>query len=302
MTPLHAIVEAMRERGIEARDPSQLRTDGGLCRFESGGDKRGARNSWLVVFDHGDRCVIAFGNWRTNQSETAVIGSSKPLTPAERQCMRDAVKAAQRDRDAELARRRSRARRFANEQWRDARPATDHPYLTRKGIKPCGARVSGVQLLVPMRDGDGVLWSLQRIQPNGSKRFLRGGRVSGLFHTIDSGMDGNTAMMHEALLVCEGFATGASLHEATGIPVVVAFSARNLKEAALTMRQTYPDAAITICGDNDESGIGQKLGREAALAVGGRFCMPPQVGTDFNDLAGDGSNAICEEVTNEQER
>lgn len=302
MTPLHAIVDAMRERGIEVRDPSQLRTDGCLCRFEAKGDKRGARNSWLAVFDRGDRCVIAFGNWRTDQSETAVIGSSKPLTPTERQRMCDAVKAAQRDRDAELARRRSRARRLANELWNQARPATDHPYLARKGIKPSGARVDGLQLLVPMRDGDGVLWSVQKIQPNGSKRFLRGGRVSGLFHVIDSGMDGNTAMMHEALLVCEGFATGASLHEATGIPVVVAFSARNLKAAAIAMRQTYPDAAITICGDNDENGIGETLGREAALAVGGRFCMPPQVGTDFNDLAGDGSNAICEEMTHEQQR
>ena len=79
------------------------------------------------------------------------------------------------------------------------------------------------------------------------------------------------------------WATGASLHESTGRFTVVALDAGNLEMVALVFRCLYPNSRIVICGDNDESGVGQKAARAAAVAVGGKYILPVTVGHDWND-------------------
>ena len=81
----------------------------------------------------------------------------------------------------------------------------------------------------------------------------------------------------------QGFATGASLFEDSGYLTVVAFDAGNLKEVAISIKALYPCAEIVICADNDKSGVGEKKAREAALAIGGKYIIPPALG-DFNDM------------------
>ena len=126
--------------------------------------------------------------------------------------------------------------------WAAATPApADHAYLRRKGVQPHGLRVGADGWLqVPLHDADGALCNVQRIAPDKpadggpDKLFLKGGRVAGLWHLLGepAGAD--------AVLVCEGWATGASLHEATGLTVVAAMDAGNLAAVAEVLRRSYP--------------------------------------------------------------
>ncbi|MCW5601817.1 toprim domain-containing protein, partial [Nitrosomonas sp.] len=90
------------------------------------------------------------------------------------------------------------------------------------------------------------------------------------------------------ILISEGFATGASLHEATGEMTVIAFDANNLLPAAQKIRKKYRDIDIIVCGDNDLSGVGQKAANEAAAAVGGLVHIPDVPGSDWNDILSGG--------------
>ncbi|HIJ50357.1 MAG TPA: hypothetical protein HPP54_04755, partial [Nitrospinae bacterium] len=66
----------------------------------------------------------------------------------------------------------------------------------------------------------GEISSLQSIKESGKKSFFPNGKVSGGYHLIGD--------IGPLVLICEGYATGASLYEATGIPTVVAFNSGNL--------------------------------------------------------------------------
>lgn len=184
--------------------------------------------------------------------------------------------------------------------WDASTVATEHPYLTRKGIAPHGARVAeDGALLVPVRNPAGELVNLQRIFPNGEKRFLLGGRKSGCFHvlgTLPAGaVAGAGAQALPVVLVGEGYATAASLYESTGHPVAVAFDAGNLAKVARALRQHHPAALIVVAGDDDqatEARTGTNPGRvkakQAAEAVGGVAVFPDGLEhdkSDFNDMA-----------------
>ncbi|MFA7423551.1 MAG: DUF3987 domain-containing protein [Desulfosarcinaceae bacterium] len=124
--------------------------------------------------------------------------------------------------------------------------------------------------------------SVQKIQPDGGKRFAPGCPVAGGWFAYKG--DGGP------LLICEGLATGASLHEATGRTVLCTFSAGNLGAVARMARDRYPERTLTLAADNDtvtEARTGKNPGtdaaRAAALAVKGLVAIPPA--GDFNDLA-----------------
>ena len=175
--------------------------------------------------------------------------------------------------------------------------AAQAPYLVRKGVQGHGVRVAppGV-LCVPLRDAAGVLWNLQRIAPTRpekgtDKLFFKGGRKTGLWHWC--GDPAGAAV----LLIAEGYATAASIHQAGGWPVAVAFDAGNLIHVARELRRLYPAALLVLCGDDDcKAGArtGTNTGRvkadAAAQAVGGLVVLPAGVPSDgepvnwdFND-------------------
>lgn len=151
--------------------------------------------------------------------------SDSTMTTAEREAHRTRIKAMKAQREAEQVQRQKAASQTAAALWQQADPATAHPYLTTKAIQPHGIKTFGDKLLIPMRDTAGTLRSLQTIAPDGGKLFHPGGRVKGCYFGIGKPADG--------LIVCEGFATGASIHEATGDAVAVAFNAGNLEAVAL---------------------------------------------------------------------
>ncbi|BDU22040.1 toprim domain-containing protein [Dyella sp. GSA-30] len=298
MNLLESVVKAMRAQGMEPADIGCIRLDGVICRFDCSDDKRGRRNAWCVVFATGPRPVVSFGHWARSIRQTVVLGPGEQLTLAEREMERNARQQAMAARDAQRKHAQDRVRREAADQWQGSEPANNyHPYLIRKGIDAAGARQHGGFLLIPLRDTQGHIWNLQRIRADGAKRFLRGGRVKGLYACLGGPVAG-------ALIICEGWATGKSLHAATELPVAVAFSAGNLLAVARAMREKYPCARIVIAGDNDIKPDGSNPGLEAAKAAAAAthalLAIPPIAG-DFNDFAAQcGADTNGEANTHEQ--
>ena len=261
--------------------PECIVFDSAIHRFGPGG-----KPNWYIA--HGDGVPSAtFGSWQKGYTETVCAKREFDMTDHERQAMRDRIRAAQRQRDAERDRIQAGAAARALAIWTAAEPAIEHDYLTRKAIKPHGIRTDGRYLLIPRRDTDGKLHSLQTIAPNGEKRFMPGGRVTGTYFSI--GKPAGT------VIVCEGFATGATLSESTGCAVVVAFSAGNLMAVAVGLRAKYPDMELTIAADDDFLTVGNPgmtAARAAAAAVGAKLAVPNFDGlvrgikdTDWNDMA-----------------
>ena len=250
-----------------------------------GGDRPGSRNGWYVLNLDRELPSGAFGSWKLGTKATWCLKAPTELTPAERitlraQRRRQAVQRAQAD-----AERHAEARRQANALWEQAGEADQaHPYLVEKAVRTNGLRQDGDRLMVPVRDLDGVLHGLEFIAPDGEKRFLTGTNKRAHFYLI--GLPG------DAVVICEGYATGATIHEATEFAVAVAFDRGNLRPVAEALRKQSPNLKIIIAADNDRQTAGNP-GRadasKAAIAVGGFVAVPEfgdgEDGTDFNDLA-----------------
>ncbi|MGK2872968.1 MAG: DUF3631 domain-containing protein [Alphaproteobacteria bacterium] len=265
--------------------PAKIEADGALHRFPTNG-KHGDDSGWYILHTDGISAG-SFGCWRAGVSHTWRADIGRELTPAESQAHRKRMDAIRVEREADKAKRHADAEIRAVGIWERAQQASpDHPYAVRKGVSIDGLREHEGQLAVPMRDADGGLSSLQFIAPDGGKRFLPGGRVKGCFHLIGK--------PDATLCVCEGYATAASIHAATGQAVAVAFNAGNLEPVAMALRLKYPETKIIVCGDADKSGVGQAKAQEAAAAVGGSAVLPAftpdelaadSPPTDFNDMA-----------------
>lgn len=151
----------------------------------------------------------------------------------------------------------------------------DHPYLVRKGINPNGALQYGAQLALPLRDAHGLLHSLQFISADGDKRFLKGGRTRGCYFAI--------GQPKRVICIAEGFATGATIHQATGHATAVAFNAGNLNSVGLALRKKFPEIELRFCADDDrhtQGNPGITKAIEAARCVGGTVTVP-----DFSEGA-----------------
>ena len=142
-------------------------------------------------------------------------------------------------------------------------------------------------LVIPLQDIDGHLHSLETIAPDGAKRFLAGGAKRGHFAVVGA----EPAPLTEPdgpILICEGWATGASLHIATGHSVIAAMDAGNLLPVAEAFRARFADADLVLVADNDtkpdrDTNPGVDAARKAALAVDARIAVPEAPG-DANDL------------------
>lgn len=270
---------------------------------------RDARSVWKSIKNPTRTIASLFYDARANGYRP-----DTPYTPpsAEEQARRQAEAAAAR----EAAQRQQqenhlRVSKTAQRIWRNAAPATlAHPYLAAKGITD-PAVLGGIRqseyrgvlnLQIPIYR-DGTLYNLQSISPDGGKHFLKDGLKSGGYTVV-----GDAADTARGIVVAEGFATAASIHQATGKPVVVAFDAGNMVTVSETLAKNLPpDIPVTIAVDNDASGTGLAKARQAAALFGDRakavqpeFTMTqiqqfqrengldsqgrPKLPSDFNDL------------------
>lgn len=148
-------------------------------------------------------------------------------------------------------------------------------YLRAKGLaaSPGTYQDKRGRLIVPIQDAVGTIWSIQGISAGGFRCLKKGARKAGLFHVL------NPAVMQpgKAVLIVEGYATGASPAAATGLPVTVAFDAYNLAAAAKAVKERNPECPIGILGDDDPAkpvhgklrNVGREQAEGAAQAVEG---------------------------------
>lgn len=278
-----ALVEFMHQHQYR---PEPLKLSGsGFLRFPVGNEANGNTSGYAKLFPDGNSAV--FGDFKSGMQITWNAKDEKSLSPSERKAREEALKKAREEIAEERRQLQVVAAGRAAEIYEGAKEAkTNHPYLLRKCISPCGGiRQHGNQLLVPVYVAD-KLTSLQFIEEDGAKRFLSGGEISGGCCVLGDPAD--------VICIAEGYATGCSIHEATGHAVAVAFNAGNLTAVAQTMRQRFKEATVILCSDNDqwtEGNPGLTKAKEAAFAVGGLLAVPDFATcdmstkpTDFNDL------------------
>jgi phage/plasmid primase-like uncharacterized protein len=287
--PREKFAEALRESGFQISALPEM--DGRLYRVPVEGD-RGSERSGAYVGHLDGRPAGYIQNFRAGQRiNWKAAGRASALDAQDRAQM--AAEAAQKrqERAAERERQYERTAQEVDALWTTATLTQAHPYLAEKGVASHGLRQDALgRLLVPVQDADGKLWSFQRIGPDGFKQFYEGGRVEGGHFVIsDLAQPG-------PMLIAEGYATAATLHEVTGRPAIVAFNAGNLMPVARTYRQLWPDREIYIAGDNDhrrqaegKPNVGREKAEEAAAAIGGFALLPTfaenDLGTDWNDVA-----------------
>lgn len=259
--------EAMAQVGL-AIPPGLDVQAGAIRRFDDPEGSKGNKAAWVRPFPDGLGAV--FGNWRTDQSYTWQKIRDRAMSKAETQVFRQQIEASRKEAESAREADYNAAAEKALRQWEAASPATDAPYLRHKVIQPHGTRQQGQSLLVPVLDAQGAIQSLQTIQPDGSKRFLSGGRMAGGRFWI--GEPG------PVIVIAEGFATASAIHEAAHVPVVVAFNAGNLLRVAQDVCKAYPKAHIILAGDEDihpeRENVGRLKATAAARAVDGKALFP----------------------------
>jgi putative DNA primase/helicase len=298
--------------GIEVGTDRPIR-----CFTEDGGrEKRGWY--WLHDIDLADstgqrKCYIvgAFGVYRGNDNgkQKIILKRDGPALTADE---RAAIKARHDDNMKRIkAIRQAEARRAAEtaqRAWHKYLPDGESLYLSKKQVKPYGIRYSpsgNGTIAVPML-AEGKLIGLQIIRGPGhgtkpAKQYWPSGmQKTGAYHLI-----GGTPST--VVLLAEGYATAATLHESTGIPVAVAFDAGSLLPVAQAIIKRYRRVKILVCSDDDyltDGNPGVTAARNAAVAVGGSYLAPvfaaDRAGkkiTDYNDLhIAEGLHVVREQI------
>jgi putative DNA primase/helicase len=272
---------AMAADGICTDDPI-IPDQPRIGRFQVKGDKPRTRNGWYILHSNG-LPAGAYGSWKLGVQNTWRWQGPRVKPDA---AWKKRVAEAEKQRKEEEAQFHERARLKAQRIWERLKPApADHPYLAKKQVQPHGIRASCGRLVIPLRDVDGVLRTLQFISWDGEKRFLGGGRKQGCFHLIGN-PDGK-------LFLAEGYATAATVYQITGQSVAAAIDAGNLLPLANALRKKFTAAEMAIAADDDhatEGNPGLTAAKEAAKAVKAtvlipRFKQRRDTDTDFNDLA-----------------
>lgn len=182
-----------------------------------------------------------------------------------------------------------------------------HPYLVKKGVQAArGVHIDDKQrLLIPLQNVEGVIRSMQTIDPEGNKRLTKDAEKSGNFFVV-----GGTLKNGRPIVCAEGYATAASGAMALRMPVVMAIDSGNLVKVAENLHKKYPDSPMLFLGDDDPpkphrpGNPGKEAAEKAARLTGGIAVLPAltpeekaQGMTDFNDLhQSRGLAALTEEL------
>lgn len=280
---------------------------------------------WLIAyrFSNGHAWAV-FGDWRQETRHevcTSTDDHGRPLNGGDAATIQRELEQQQREREQHQKKRSVQAAKQAALIVEHCSMEGDSAYLERKQVQAHGLRFGadehGPFAAVPMVDlTSDALRSVQLIRPDGSKRFLLGTPIKGnaLCHLIGASLDD---LDDGEVWIAEGYATAATVHEATGQPVLVAFDSGNLPRVAKGARERWPAIRLAIAADNDQWKVGQpvdpgkpdgkkKINRgvtaahKAAKATGARVAIPDFSNlidaeqcradgdgpTDFNDLAG----------------
>lgn len=298
---LDSFVQFAADYGL-ALTAADIIADGKFHRTPIIGSKNGSKDgSYFFHADDPPRGYVE--NFTTGQKAVWRPDGSDELTAEDRDRIEKARKRREEKQQAEYA----KAAKLAATIWNAADNADpEHRYLSNKKIgahhvkmlkrgaehttrfKPLDAQYG--LLLVPAHGADNSLQSLQAIDALGRKKNLPGGKMAGGWCSIGTPKNG------QVIAIVESFSTGASVHEVTGHPVVVAFSAGNLPQVAAMIHKQYSKSPLLIAGDNDhekeaegKGNAGRDAAQKAAQATGGILRIPEfqndDAGSDWNDFA-----------------
>lgn len=304
---LDDVLKQLQDYGLRPATPLVV---GKRVRCEAENDKAPEKTGWYVIYEHltSDHRTIycgAYGDWR--QGEKGSWQRIKPkggrLSAEDREVMKKRAEEGQRKAAEAEARKHRTAARRAAAMWKKLPEKGTSLYVERKRVVAFGLRYSKKSgaALVPMRRvKDGQLSGLQVLYPQVQTDTGRdksywpyGLEKEGAAHII-----GPDPEPGDVVLVCEGYATGASLHMATNLPTVVCFDAGNLLPVGKALRERYPGRQLLFCADDDWKTVingkphntGRIRAENAATVTGGQVVLPvfdndrEERWTDFNDL------------------
>lgn len=286
VSPIDGFTKHCEAQGLVIRD---LIADGEIHRVPHISSKKGAVDGWYILHLSGKIPVGVCGCWKEPTFESkwmADIGRNMSFSERLEHDKLIAEIRAKREADR-LASQQVAAEKAEDEVGTYADASADHPYLVRKRIEPHGIKIDRAgRLVVPVIDQEGEILSYQTIDADGNKRFLKGGKIEGGFYELR----GN----RKVIFIGEGFATCASIHQATGFTTLVAFDCGNLAKVAKSAKEMFLGSRIVICADNDqftEGNPGLTKAKAAASLVFGEIVYPifnesdlASKPTDFNDL------------------
>lgn len=286
VSPIDGFTKHCEAQGLVIRD---LIADGEIHRVPHISSKKGAVDGWYILHLSGKIPVGVCGCWKEPTFESkwmADIGRNMSFSERLEHDKLIAEIRAKREADR-LASQQVAAEKAEDEVSTYADASADHPYLVRKRIEPHGIKIDRAgRLVVPVIDQEGEILSYQTIDADGNKRFLKGGKIEGGFYELR----GN----RKVIFIGEGFATCASIHQATGFTTLVAFDCGNLAKVAKSAKEMFLGSRIVICADNDqftEGNPGITKAKAAAGLVFGEIVYPifnesdlASKPTDFNDL------------------
>ena len=293
-TPIAFFVEKMREAGFVINKYPEI--NGRSIRVAVQGDKAGQTSGWYKIHTDGVP-VCLFQNWRTGDGVQKLVAPSTKIDMSidlEKVKVNTEAMAAKLS-SQEEATKQLHAEVAKNVQERLAvyKESESTEYIQRKNIpvyKGIYATNRGATV-VPLSDIEGNVKTMQTILPTGTKMFERGGELKGSMHVINAD---NLAEAKGGIVICEGYATGATIREATNgyFGVVCAMTSHNLLDVAKAVSEKYPDKPLIIAGDNDGFNVNGNVGRLSAEAVakelGAKVIIPEfkenDRGSDFNDL------------------
>lgn len=260
--------------------------------------KPNSKNGSYRIFKHGKIYFAWWRNWSTATDGKFSSVNPEDMTPKVKEAYKQALNAYSEDLARENDRRLEIALKQAPKFWSRGENLHEkqHGYLRKKQVRSYGLRLSASEnLMIPAYNQDGNLQNIQRIFKSGDKyeKYYYPWPTRGTYFPIPA----SNGKELDALLIAEGYATAASLRQATGLETWVAFSAGNLANIAKFARQKYPDRSIVICADYDKpnqtypdgGGTGLAMARKAALTIGNCYlAVPPhpdEEKIDFNDFA-----------------
>ena len=275
---------------------SSIDTSGRIVRVDCE-DRPGKKHGWYVAheitLDDGRVFIVGrYGDLRAGEGGQGLHGTGQAIDITGIKLSRDEreqVKARRAEQRQKVEHQRAEiaaeAAQRAASIWPKLPEEGSSPYLQRKHVRAWGLRFSRGSVVVPVRTARGELVGLQFIDGDGQKRFLTGTAKKGAWHWV-GGEPGEAGV----LAIAEGYATAATIHEATGWHVACAFDAGNLGPVLEALRKLYPRRTIVVCGDEDHETKGNP-GRTKATALAERYALPlamptfrePAGKTDWND-------------------
>lgn len=300
-------IDAMSSFGITPENFNDIIGDDVRRRFKVDGDKVKTENGSYSLKIEGN---FAFGWFMTHKDGVVHNWNAKNTT---RQTEEEMAETKKRMKDLKAAREKEeKATRIATakraaEIWASAEPKGSNDYLARKLIGLNGARIAKNTIIIPIRNGADIL-GLQFIGNDGAKKFQYGTPIDGGYFAMAKAKDD-----FSRIYIAEGFATAASVREATKFPVIVAFNAGNMKSVAIKMQSKYPDAHIVLAADNDHEtrnqkkelwNVGLEKAGQAAVAIGGAHVVAPITAPDVFDWSdvhlAEGLDAVLKGLTVER--